>query len=279
MSPSARTNRRKLVHERSGKGAQGPDLSRHLVRAQEEERKRISRELHDGTGQGLMVLRLYLGMLASETQGLESQLKIREALNLLDHTIEDLRRIVGRLSPRTLEEIGLLAAIRKEARDVSKNSGIKGQLELPPGLDKLGYEIEVAIYRSLQEALHNIVKHSQAKNFTVRLQRSAGRVCLAVEDDGVGLCGKRDSRSRTFGLLGMRERIAALGGKVQIRSREGKGTRIRVVLPGPAGAAARKWAAEGSVVSGAGGAIGSGPAQDPATGRSTLLMTGSGWPD
>jgi len=216
------------------------ELSRHLLRAQEEERKRISRELHDGTGQGLMVLRLYLGMLASDTESPEAQLKIGEALKLLDLTIEDLRRIIGRLSPRTLDELGLLAAIRKEAREMSRSAGIKAQLDLPENLGPLNPELEVAIYRSVQEALHNIAKHSQAQNFKVGLENSRGSICLCVEDDGVGFSGKRTSRGGTFGLLGMRERVAALGGKVRIRSRKGSGTRIRVTLPRPAQPAGRR---------------------------------------
>ena len=104
------------------------ELSRHLLRAQEKERKRISRELHDGTGQGLMVLRLYLAMLASDGQSPESRAKIQEALQLLDHTVEDLRRIISRLSPRVLEEMGLLAAIRKEVLELAKNTGMRFEL-------------------------------------------------------------------------------------------------------------------------------------------------------
>jgi two-component system sensor histidine kinase NreB len=209
------------------------ELARHLIGAQEEERKRISRELHDGTGQGLMVLRLYLAMLASESQTPESLLKIQEALKLLDNTVEDLRRIIGRLSPRTLEELGLVAAIRKEARDLSRNTGMKAQLDLSPDLDPINPEIEIAIYRSLQEALHNIAKHSEARNFTVHLTKADGSLCLLVEDDGVGFSRKRNSGGRTFGVLGMRERIAVLGGKVRIHSVKGKGTQIKVTLPQP----------------------------------------------
>src|SRR5438128_7234287 len=99
------------------------ELSRHLVQAPEEERKHISRELHDEAGQGLMVLRLYLSTRASESQSPESRPEIEEALAMLDRTIGDLRRIIARLSPRTLEELGLLPAIRKEARELSKNTG------------------------------------------------------------------------------------------------------------------------------------------------------------
>ncbi|PYT52536.1 MAG: histidine kinase, partial [Acidobacteria bacterium] len=104
------------------------ELSRHLVQAQEEERKRISRELHDEAGQGLMVLRLYLGTLVSESPNPELRMKIEEAMSMLDLTIGDLRRIIARLSPRMLEELGLMAAIRKEARELSKSTGMRPRL-------------------------------------------------------------------------------------------------------------------------------------------------------
>jgi signal transduction histidine kinase len=211
--------------------APASEVSRHLVRAQEEERKRISRELHDGTGQGLMVLRLYLGMLGAGQLDLESQSKVQEALGLLDHTIEDLRRIIGRLSPQTLERLGLLPAIRKEVRDVSRNTGLKADLHLPPGLPRLDTEVELAIYRSVQEALHNITKHSRATHFRVSLEDGDGFLRLLVEDDGIGFTRKKCTQSNSFGLWGMRERITALGGKLRVRSELGKGTVLRITLP------------------------------------------------
>lgn len=211
--------------------SQASELSRHLLHAQEEERKRISRELHDGTGQGLMVLRLYLGMLASETQAPETQAKVQEAMRLLDQTVEDLRRIIGRLSPRVLEEMGLAAAVRKAVRDFSRSTGMKAVLDLPEELNPLGHEIEVALYRSLQEALHNVAKHARAKNFAVRLACQADSISLVVEDDGIGFSGRRSPSSKAFGLLGIEERTVALGGKLKISSRKGSGTEVRVTLP------------------------------------------------
>lgn len=238
MLPSFHANSR----EQEAEDQSIPELSRHLLRAQEAERKRISRELHDGTGQSLMVLRFYLAMLANDGQSPESQAKIEEALQLLDHTVEDLRRLISRLSPRILEELGLLAAIRKEVRELSKNTGMKAHLDLPKDFGQLASEFEVALYRSLQEALHNIAKHSQARNFFVRLESSGNSLCLFVEDDGVGISRGRVSNIRAFGLFGMKERIAALGGKVQIRSRRDRGTHIKIILPCPVESAVRKRA-------------------------------------
>ena len=206
------------------------ELSRHLVEAQEEERKRISRELHDEAGQGLMALRLFLGMIASESKQAETASAIEEATSMLDRTIGELRRIIARLSPRTLNELGLLAAIRKEARSLSKVTGMRGMLELPPDLPNVTHETEIVLYRAVQEALHNIAKHSQARNFTIRLECCDRLFLLRIEDDGVGFTARPNNHG-SFGLLGMRERIAAMGGTVRIRSRRGRGTKIRVMLP------------------------------------------------
>ena len=152
---------------------------------------------------------------------------------MLDRTIGDLRRIIARLSPRTLNELGLMPAIRKEARLLSKNTGMKGTLDLPANWGEAPHEIEIVIYRTVQEALHNIAKHSRASRFSVRLEEGNGTLILRVEDDGVGFVSKPNFEG-SFGLLGMRERIAALGGTIRIRARQGRGTRIRVMLPGSA---------------------------------------------
>lgn len=206
------------------------DVSRHLLKGEEEERRRISRELHDETGQALMVLRFHLEMLAAESSKAEQRTKVEESLELLDRTIEGLRRIIARLSPRVLEELGLVAAIRRNAQQLTSRTKMKGRLDLPEEIAEMEHDIEVALYRSVQEALHNIAKHSQARNFAVRLHATADKVLLEIEDDGVGLL-TRSPQERGFGLMGMRERAAALGGSMSIHSRRGKGTQIRISLP------------------------------------------------
>lgn len=219
-----------FVRARTTETVRAAELSRHLIEAQEEERKRISRELHDEAGQGLMALRLCLGRLMAETTDRVSAAQIEDAMSMLDGTIADLRRIIARLSPRRLDELGLLAAIRKEARLLSKGTGIKGMVDLPVDVDGIAHETEIVVYRTIQEAFHNIAKHSKASRFNVRLDREADHLLLRIEDDGVGFVSKPNFQG-SFGLMGMRERIAALGGTVRIRSRQGRGTRIRVSLP------------------------------------------------
>ena len=207
------------------------ELSAHLLRVQEEERKHISRELHDETGQGLMVTRLYLGMLEASLRSRTSQVKIQEALSVVDRTIEGLRRMIARLSPLVLQELGLVAALRKEAKDLSKSTGVKTRVEVPDDLGRFGPEAETAIYRVVQEALHNVAKHAQAKNVAVQVGREQNNIKLLVEDDGIGFVQKGVSRGRSFGLSGMKERIAALGGTVRVRTGKGRGTRIEVSVP------------------------------------------------
>lgn len=207
------------------------ELSGHLLHAQEEERKRISRELHDETGQALMVIRLYLGMLESNVGGRNARLKIRETLEVVDRAIEGIRRIIGRLSPLVLQELGLIAAVRKEAKDLAKSAGVKARVTVSADFGRLPAALEMAIYRIVQEALHNVAKHSGATTVTIDLKREGEVVKLAIEDDGVGILPKLKPARQTFGMTGMRERMANVGGKLKVSSARGKGTRIEVSAP------------------------------------------------
>ena len=208
------------------------ELSGHLLRVQEEERKRISRELHDETGQALMVIRLYLGMM--ETGGTAKNIrgKIRETVEVVDRTIEGIRRIIGKLSPLVLQELGLVAAIRKEAKDFARNTGVKARVLIAENVGRLASGTEQAVYRVVQEALHNVAKHAQAKNVTVQLERADELVHVVVEDDGVGIQSRSsNSRDHSFGLAGIKERIAMLGGTSRVISTKGNGTRIEISVP------------------------------------------------
>lgn len=207
------------------------DLSAHLLRVQEEERKRISRELHDETGQALMVIRLYLGMM--ESGGAKNlRGKIKETVEVVDRTIEGIRRIIGKLSPLVLQELGLVAAIRKEAKDLAKNTGVKTRVLFADDVGRLAPGTEQAIYRVVQEALHNVAKHAQAKSVMIQVAREGDAVQVQVEDDGIGIQPSRGNpRDRSFGLAGIKERIAMLGGVSRVISAKGKGTRIEIIVP------------------------------------------------
>lgn len=206
------------------------ELSGHLLRVQEEERKRISRELHDETGQALMVIRLYLGML-EQVAGTRARGKIRETVGVVDRTIEGIRRIIGRLSPLVLQELGLVAGIRKEAKDFAKTTGVKARVAVSDEIGRLAPECEAAIYRVVQEALHNVAKHAKATLVNIQMTRSDDIVHLVIEDNGQGMEDTERWNGRSFGLAGMRERVAMLGGTVEVESAPGQGTRIDVVVP------------------------------------------------
>jgi signal transduction histidine kinase len=207
------------------------ELSGHLLRAQEEERKRISRELHDETGQALMVIRLYLGMLETTVTARAARTKIRETLAVVDRTIEGIRRIIGRLSPLVLQELGLIAAVRKEAKDLAKSAGVKARVNVASDFGRLPGVLETAIYRVVQEALHNVAKHAHASNVAINLAREGDHVRLTIEDDGIGISPVRHPARQTFGVSGMRERISTIGGKMTIASSPEQGTRIEVIAP------------------------------------------------
>ncbi|MCU1287195.1 MAG: sensor signal transduction histidine kinase [Acidobacteriales bacterium] len=217
-----------MLRERETKIA---ELSSHLLRAQEEERTRISRELHDETGQGLMVIRLYLDMLQASLSGRAPKDKVQEALDVVDRTIDGIRRIIARLSPLVLQELGLSAALRKEAKDLEKNAGVKTRVAISDEVGRLSQETETTVYRIVQEALHNVAKHAQANKASVSMTRNNGTVKLLVEDDGIGIFPKSNFRGNSFGLAGIKERVAMLGGVVRVVSLKGKGTRIEIEVP------------------------------------------------
>jgi signal transduction histidine kinase len=210
------------------------ELSGHLLKAQEEERKRISRELHDETGQALMVIRLYLGMLDGTVNSPESKEKIGELVAVVDRTIEGIRRIIGRLSPLVLQELGLISAIRKEAKDLNRTAGVTARVAISENVGRLDPVIETAIYRVVQESLHNVAKHAQAKNVDIQMERKGETLRLVIEDDGTGIRPVTNPMRPSFGMAGMQERIATLDGKMKVDSRKGVGTKISITVPVPA---------------------------------------------
>jgi signal transduction histidine kinase len=221
------------------------ELSAHLLSAQEDERKRISRELHDATGQQLMVIRLYLGMLENSAGNVvELRSKISETVTVVDQTIEGIRRIIAKLSPLMLEELGLIAAIRKEAKDFTKRTGIRTRVAISDSVGRLSNQTETAVYRVVQEALHNVEKHSKAATVTVQMARQDSTISLVIQDDGVGIT-QAPVAGRNFGLAGMQERVAMLGGSAKVASAKSKGTRIEVKVPVTQRAAGERGANRG----------------------------------
>jgi signal transduction histidine kinase len=206
-------------------------LSRKVVEAQEEERRRISRELHDEAGQALTAIKINIEMVERELPEASTGFRRRlvEARELVDLTLREVRRLSHELRPSILDDLGLLPALRWYTHNFSIRTGIAVSLmpeELP---ERLPPEIETILYRVVQEALTNVIKHSGAKLVTMNLYRNKGQCRLIVCDDGHGI-GDPESSGEGIGLLGMRERVRLFGGTVVLESLE-RGAQLIVDVP------------------------------------------------
>lgn len=213
------------------------ELSTQLLRAQDDERRHIGRELHDGLGQCLAALKLSVNLLQSLLpQGGETVNKrFEECLNLTDEAISQVRTISHLMYPPLLEELGLESAIPWYVSQFEQRSGIKTNLEVPNDFGRLPREVELTIFRILQESLTNIHRHSRSRTAGVRLRISNGCTFLEVKDSGKGMpqgiVGKAGTVGMTgVGLRGMRERIRQFAGKLEISSGQ-EGTTVTVMLP------------------------------------------------
>ena len=199
--------------------------------AEQEERHRIGRELHDEAGQALLLLRLQLEMIEREAPAALAA-RLGEARAIAEKTVDGLRRIVAALSPEVLERLGLEAALRHLAERFQKIHGARLRLRIGTLPEPLAPAAEQVIYRVAQECLQNIAKHSQASAVNLLLQSADQNIRLSVSDNGAGFCAERAwSKTMSFGLSGMRERATTLGGTLTVRSAPGKGTRIVLSLP------------------------------------------------
>lgn len=206
------------------------DSLRRVVAGQELERRRLARELHDETGQALTSI--LLGLRAVEEAKDETSLasaasSLRE---LVVHTLQDVRRLAVELRPKALDDFGLVPALERLAQTFGEQTGIDVQLVSRLDDARLGDEAETAIYRLVQEALTNVVKHAHARNVSILLVRRAGMVTALIEDDGKGFAPE-SARADGLGLVGMRERASLVGGRLTIESSEGSGTTIAVEVP------------------------------------------------
>jgi signal transduction histidine kinase/CheY-like chemotaxis protein len=214
------------------------DLSVRLLIAQDAERRRIARELHDSSGQVLSVLSMNLAILArnSGKAGQESKNAdlIRESLELVTQISQDIRTTSYLLHPPMLDESGLVGALRWYIDGLVERGGIDIQLNIPEDFERQSREVELVIFRVVQEALTNVHRHSGSKTAIIDLRREGGAIHLSVQDQGRGIAPEKLAAIRTkgsgVGFRGMNERVRQLKGKMQIQSGDG-GTRITVTLP------------------------------------------------
>jgi len=205
-------------------------LSARLVEAQEEERRAISRELHDEVGQALSGVRLELANLSTliHAGSPESAAKADEIKQQVEASMGVVRNMSLLLRPSMLDDLGLVPALQWQAREVSKRCGVWVKVDAGSVSDELPEEHKTCIYRIVQEALHNCVQHAAARNVKITVEQQASGLRLAIEDDGKGFNPKRE---KGMGLLGMEERVSHLGGHFAIESAPASGTVLKVVLP------------------------------------------------
>jgi signal transduction histidine kinase len=203
------------------------DSLRRVVAGQELERRRLARELHDETGQALTSILLGLKALEEAESEAEVHAAGAELRDLIVATLQDVRDLAVQLRPKALDDFGLVAAVERLARTISDATGIAVDVESRLGPGRLPEEVETTLYRIVQEALTNVVKHAQAQNVSILLMRRGGRMTTVVEDDGRGF--KPDEPDDDgHGLLGIRERVALLDGRLKIESAPGAGTTLVV---------------------------------------------------
>jgi signal transduction histidine kinase len=210
---------RRALEERS---AQLEQLTRQLLRAQEDERRRIARELHDHAGQVLTAVKIELD--------LEGR---REASEMVGEALAQVRNLSNLLRPTVLDDLGLLPALRGLVDDFSKRTRIHASLEIDEPVPAFTHELQITLFRVVQEALTNVARHAAARHVSVRLEVPGERVRLVIEDDGRGVAGEPVPH---LGLLGMRERVSEAGGVLEVGSAPGSG--FRLVASIPAGALA-----------------------------------------
>ena len=214
------------------------DYAAKLVNSQEEERRRISRDIHDGLGQSIVSAFQYL-------QAHEYTLPVghpRDAfdrgLGVLQECIRETRRVMSDLRPSTLDDFGLVVALQQQLDATASEAGWEASFVLDGSVERLSPAVETTVFRVVQEALTNARKHARASKVRVGLARRDGDVVVEVRDWGrgfvVGGVAARPERGEHLGLMGMRERVSLLGGTVDIDSMPGDGTNVRIVLPAPA---------------------------------------------
>jgi signal transduction histidine kinase len=214
------------------------ELLRQVVNAQEAERRRIARELHDATGQSLTAVALGLhgvGQIINQSDDAAqnaAQQHLRELEKYATSALAELRHIIADLRPSQLDDLGLAAALQWYMREFEEHYAVQTQFIVRGEPRRLSPEYETALFRIAQEGLNNIAKHAQASRTDLRLRYWPRQICLVLDDNGRGFTDEQlHEAGAGLGLRGIQERAALLGGRCDIRSVPGHGTRVRVCVP------------------------------------------------
>jgi len=209
-------------------------LSQRMIEQHEEERRRLSLSLHDETAQVFAAVKMQLGIVRERVDPTLGVL-VDRALSLVDDGLRGVRNITNDLRPALLDDLGLLPALRSLVADFRERHALPITFDEPDALPVLSDEAEVALFRAVQEALSNVARHAAGASVHVTLSTSRGRVRLVIEDAGPGFAGdavlRRAAARGHLGIVGMRERITALGGRLEVRSSEDAGVRLEIELP------------------------------------------------
>ncbi len=226
------TERKRAEEQLRNSREQLRNLFGYLQSLREEERTTIAREIHDELGQVLTALKMDASWLGGKYKDYEPVVKKTKSMeNLIDSTIRAVKRICTELRPGVLDDLGLVAAMEWQAEEFQKRTGIACEVAFSPGDIAVDRERSTTIFRILQEALTNVIRHAEATRVLVRLERKDSQILLRVEDNGKGITQDRISNPRSFGLIGIRERATFLGGEARIEGSPGKGTVVTVSLP------------------------------------------------
>jgi len=209
-------------------------LAKHLQSVREEERIHIAREIHDELGQALTGLKFELNTFAKdfESDDAAARRDKQQTLNVaIDRIINSVRRIASGLRPEVLDEIGLAAAFDWQAREFQRRTGIRCHVNIPVQFSDPDKERSTALFRIFQELLTNVARHANATRVNVALSEGEDALALCVEDNGRGIKETEAQSPRSLGFLGLRERVLAFGGTIEVKGDEGKGTRVCVSIP------------------------------------------------
>lgn len=209
------------------------DLASHLEFVQERERSKIAREIHDELGQALTALKMDIHWLGQRLSGDEQRLldKTKSMSKLIDMTVQSVQRISSELRPGLLDDLGLSAAVEWQAEEFRNRTGIQCKVMSDPEEIALSQALSTAVFRIFQEALTNIARHANATKVEVNLKKKSGKIELMVCDNGKGIAEKEITDARSFGLIGMRERVHSFRGELIITGTSNKGTTVKVSIP------------------------------------------------